>query len=333
MPNYITHWLIADRTASGLKGTVFQVPVEDHRHCLLIGAVFHDALFYLPSRSPLAPYRNYAQQLHGESGEDTLGLVRGLLQAHGRGEGGPRLLAFTAGLVCHIISDAVFHPFVFFHTGRVRGDRAGSASRATQAHRRLESALDLYFAGGLKGVRSYSLRQYLDRAGPWMEELYALAGRLLTGPGSEEKPRGLASAFRESMTRFAKAQVFFQSSPGPRLLYNLRRLLPGPLQEIVALGHHGGLKKYLPLLRVSLSYRHPVTGQEIQTTMEDLFNQAVDESVRLSARISDLAALGGPWPPDLVGPGLSSGLPQTPASSLREFAPQRLLGPGGKTRG
>ncbi len=332
MPNYITHWLIADRVAPGLRGAAFERPLKEHRECLLIGAVFHDALFYLPARSPLAPFKEYASRLHGDHGEDTFDFLRLILQAVGQGRGGGRLLAFAAGLACHIMSDAVFHPFVFFHTGRLDSP-GGGPSRATQAHRRLEAALDIYFAGGMNGIRAYSLREFLDRAGLWTEELYTLAGRLLTQPGPEEQARGLALAFRQSFQRFAKAQVFFQSRPTARLLFGCRGLLPDPLREIAALGLHNGLKQYLPRLGQPLAFRHPVTGREVRTTMEELFNRAVAESVDLCLRISGLVAEHRPWPPELVGPGLSSGLPRTPSSSLREFAPQRLLGPRGKTRG
>lgn len=164
MPNYITHWLIADRTAAALGDTVFNGPVSRYRHCLLIGAVFHDALYYLPSGSAVAKFSRIASRLHGKNGEDTYDLLNKLTEVVRKGEGGEELTAFLAGLACHIMSDAVFHPFIFFHTGRVNAKNKGSASRATQAHRRLETILDLHFAGGSKGGPGLFPQRFLKKS-------------------------------------------------------------------------------------------------------------------------------------------------------------------------
>ena len=334
MPNHLTHWLIAQRAAADLGGTVFEEPLARYRPCLMIGAVFHDALFYLPGRSPLAGFGAVASRLHGEDGEDTYELPRALAGLIRRGRSGPELTAFLAGLACHIGSDTVFHPFVFHHTGPIDPRNKVSASRSVQAHRRLEAALDLHFAGGFQGLKTYSLRSFLDQAGPWTGELFALAGELLAGPGAgPEQVRGLAQAFRISFERFAKAQVFFQNRAAARLLFSLRRALPRGLREIGALGYHGGLKWYLDLLKRPIPYRHPVTGAEEVVTVEQLFERAVSASVRLCGNLAELISTGTCRALEEAGPGLSSGLPGTPSDRLVDFAPRRLVGPRNRSRG
>jgi len=334
LPNYITHWLIAERTAENLKDTVFEIPAARHRHCLLIGAIFHDALFYLPSSSPLKGYMDVAFRLHGDQGEDTYEILKDLAETARRGEGGQELLAFLAGLVCHIKSDAAFHPFVFFHTGRVNPESRGSSSRATQAHRRLESILDMHFAGGIKGIRAYSLKDFLRKADPWMDRLYTLAGELLSRPGQNpEKAGELARALEESLARFGRAQLFFQNRFLQRILFGLRGVLGDPLREISALGHHGGLKRYLPRVRGPMTYHHPVLGKEGSTTLEELFTRSVMESVMLLREISRALAQDISWIPERSGPCLSSGLPVTPARRMNIFSPVRLAGPRNRSHG
>ncbi|MBF0510631.1 MAG: zinc dependent phospholipase C family protein, partial [Deltaproteobacteria bacterium] len=99
MPKEITHWLIARRLAEKLDGTGYTPSLRQNPNCLMLGAVFHDALFYLP------PYAAIADHWHGIDGEDTFEMVRRLAGSLDEPSSQGPMRAFLVGVISHIFAD------------------------------------------------------------------------------------------------------------------------------------------------------------------------------------------------------------------------------------
>lgn len=320
MPGLLTHHLLAGALADDLKGTVFEEPLDHCPEYLYLGAVFHDALFYVSSREKGARFKRQGTRLHGLKGEDTLFLPRGLLrEAAGEGRSGPErepLLAFTAGLISHIAADTVFHPFVFYFSGPL------SAPLTKLGHRRLETLMDLFFSRGQ--TRPVLLRSHLRRAGQGATKVFALAGRCLVG---EEEAVPFSRTMVRALTRMGRTQVLFQTRPLAWLLFSLNPLLPRAVKEAIALAQAPQLGKYLTRLEGRHSYLHPVSGDREEAGLEELFVRAAARTVSLARELVASLEKGENGDQGSIGPSLSTGLVGPDEGRMVHFSPVRLVGP------
>jgi len=320
MPGILTHHLIARAMAERLEGTVLGPPLGRHPDYLYLGAVFHDALFYVSSREEGARFKVQGARLHGLNGEDTLLLPRRLLREAARGgAAGPEqaaLLAFTAGLISHIEADTVFHPFVFYHSG------PSWAPLGKRSHRRLETLMDLYFSR--RRSRPIPLAARLRRAGKGAAKVFFRAGRLLVG---EEEAWAFSRTMVRALVRMGRAQILFQNRPLAWLLFSLGPLLPGPVRDAAALAQAPQLGRYLPRLEGRLEYLHPVSGQREEASLEELFLRAADRAASLARELAGSLEEGGEGLGSPVGPCLSTGLKGVGEERMVHFSPVRLAGP------
>ncbi len=325
MPRDITHWLVVEAVAAGLGGGSYEAPLERAPHLAKIGAVFHDALFYVP-RAFQERFRSLADEFHGVAGEDTFRLIKGVARRiaglSGTEERRGELIAFLVGLIAHVTTDVVFHPFITYHTGLAEGGGGRARSAATQAHRRLEALIDVCLLGGFERLKDYSLAAYLARAGNGVRDIYRTVGEIFLPPDeTDDFVRAMAASFE----RFAKAQRLFKNRLLSGALFRLRPLFPAGLREIVALGYAPQLTKLLPRVAGRLDYRHPVTGEELVTDLDALFQRAVAETMALCLELEPVLAEGRPWPEGLAGPTLDAGLEGAPRDRRTHFAPRRLV--------
>jgi hypothetical protein len=318
MPNCRTHWLVAELAAARLDAPPLAAAVSQAPAWLFLGAVAHDALYYLPESSPLAGFKAAADKMHAEGGEDPLLALRPLAEE----PPDPRRLAFLAGLVCHLAADAVFHPFIFHHTGRLTTADRRAKAQATQAHYLLETAMDLYFLGGRAGLTRHDLATWLIQAGPNRAEIFALMGRGLVEPS---RAADFAQAMVQAFARFAVWQRRFALSLLAWLTRTLGRLLPPESRAKTALAYAPQLRSRLPRLAGPLSYRHPVSGEAIKTCLPSLFHQAVDLALDLCRALEPHLAAGRPIPAEMSAPSPTTGLVLAPARAMAHFAPRPLF--------
>jgi hypothetical protein len=305
MPKEITHWLIAAQVADALKGGVLGNAVASNHCCLRLGAVFHDALFYLPKPSKAAHFLPVAYRLHGTKGEDTYDIVRNLaVTIRNSNRPGP-LIAFLVGVVSHIHADALFHPLVYSLTGNYSDPDPAQRTRSVQAHRRYEALMDLYFCGGLKDLKKYSVKHYLKRAEIPPPHLFDEA---LATFAREKGLPGLNSAVVRAFRNFAIMQTLYKNQILSGLLYRLERFLPYGLKEISTLFYSPQLTAKLPELSMVITYRDPVTGQALSQSLRKIFNTTVEKTVALCRIIEPATVHNVPLQLPERGPSLEAGL-------------------------
>lgn len=305
MPKEITHWLIAAQVADALKGGVLGNAVASNHYCLRLGAVFHDALFYLPNAGKTARFLALAYQLHGTQGEDTYDIVRNLAVTIRNSNRAEPLMAFLVGVVSHIHADALFHPLVYCLTGDCFDPHPAQRTRAIQAHRRYEALMDLYFCGGLEDLKKYSVKHYLKKAEILPPHLLAEA---LANVAREKRLPGLSSVVVRAFKNFAIMQSLYKNQILSGLLYRLERFLPPILKEISSLFYSPQLTTRLPNLSAVMTYRDPVTGQALSQSLRKIFDMTVEKSVAFCRTIEPAIVYKIPLQLPERGPSLEAGL-------------------------
>lgn len=258
-----------------MKGTVLGDAVASNPYCLRLGAVFHDALFYLPEMSKIARFPALAYQLHGTKGEDTYDIVRKLAVTAGNSDRPGPLMGFLVGVVSHIHADALFHPLVHTVTGKYFDPNPDQKTRAIQAHRRYETLMDLFFCGGPRNLKQYSLKRYLKKA-----EIppFRLFDEALATVAKEKGLPGLSYAVVRAFRNFAIMQSLYKIQILSGLLYRLEPFVPCSLKEIAALFYSPQLTSKLPQLSAVISYQNPLTGDALSQSLKTIFDTTVEKS-------------------------------------------------------
>lgn len=340
MPKEITHWLIAEETARRLvscsdadspdddttKTALEAFPVLIH-----LGALLHDVLYYVRSgKADVGRCTKLANALHGADGEDTFGLLRDLLSfrhstIQGGGEGALR--AFLLGALTHICTDAVFHPYIYYTAGNYV--EKSTHFQAWYNHRALESAIDLAFCReqGIS-LRTFSLGNDL-RVGKHEMQFFLrhLAALQRQAP---ELWAIEATDYENGYTTLAWLRVLFASSP-INVVLDVAESIMTPFLQLQAFAE---LHSYLGLrysgrspwsgiqTQTTLHYTHPVSGENYRTTLQELFESAVQESIRVWGILEPMLVekTGAALIPE-QGKSLEVGLLGVASSEMRYFAP------------
>lgn len=281
MPKELTHWILAERALDGLgsegrlRGTI-----QSHRNLYLAGAVLPDTLLHL-FRGPHAPTAlALAHRFHDSSGNSHSPLIR----AESLFPGGlpPGLMACLLGVVSHMQADSVFHPFVY----ALSGD--GGIGR----HYRLETAIDVRF---LRRGAHPPARRMAELVTPATWEILVDACGLLFDPDGL-LPRRVHGRALELHCRF---QGMYDRA-FCKLAVMLLTGLPGsPLRERRWLFYPLGAAAGGVLAELETGeWRHPVSGELINATPDDLAEETVRRTVaafeRIEAQGSLAAALSDP---------------------------------------
>ncbi len=268
MPKELTHWLLADRSLAGLEDTSrLSVLIRENRALYLAGAVLPDTLMHL-FRGPLSPTAQaLAHRFHDSGGNSYAPLIR-IEEAYGA-EGLPAgLQACLLGVLSHMQTDIVFHPFVFAHSGMKDNGR----------HYRVETAIDCHFSrqgAVFPAKRLDALMTAAVRA-----ELVTVSA-LLFDPDSELPRRAL---LERALKLHCRIQAMCDNTFW-KLVARLLACLPVPLFR-----HAQHL--FYPLVRSGQNpveqfgiWRHPVTCEERSEMPDDLAEKVVRRTVALFERI------------------------------------------------
>ena len=323
MPRDITHFLVAEHVQAALQPEPFWQPILRNTNCLKAGAVFPDALYYLAMPCHNPAIKAFSDTLHGTDGQDTFVIVKQILKTLPHTSIKEQLLAFLVGIVTHIFADMTFHPLVYFLTGNTRDPDKITRGVAVQKHRQLETLIDIYLCGGLDHVDSYPLASYLHALEAEQALLFWEAARGFFSDGQKDEViHAMSSAYKT----FVLAQSVCTLKVSRCILAPVDRLLPRHLKTTIALLYAPRLELLLGSISGSLSYRHPLSGEPYETTLQHLFQQAVTKSVEcchmLEKIIVDKMSVG-----ELpVGSSLELAVPGVAVTEMRYFAPRDIFG-------
>lgn len=315
MPKDLIHFTIAEHTASRLHDTPYAPFLKSNRCGLLLGSVFHDALFYavLPGGNHL---ESLAHTFHGTKGEDSFDLVRMQVEHVLKSNEKSLPTALLVGMVSHLFADVTMHPMVWHFTGDYYDNDRDSKSLARQRHRALESLMDMVACPDKVGNPDYGLRTLL-RATPGLVE----TGLPMNELGFKARiPHANAQKHTNAAwSLFAMLQTVFPVRWLARSLWNLRNTMPDSAAEVAALFYAPQLLHQADRLRGRFTFIHPVTGESNTTSLNELMNTAAERAATFCRDIGpvifDGAQLDIPH-----GPSLETGGVGEATSTMRHFA-------------
>lgn len=315
MPKEMTHWLIAEEVGKRVSAHT------DNPALLRLGAIVHDVLYYRSlGNSPHCTA--LANHLHGSEGEDTFTIVRNLtsdrtLTADGRDS----LQAFLLGAVTHICADIVFHPYIYYASGNPY--MPNMHYEVWKNHRALESAIDIAFCRE-RNIRVDSVSLYADITSQ-KHDVMAILNLLAHEQRkagweirSADYWRGYAALarLRPIMTNSFLNAVVDGSESHLAQLMNI--VVPPELRSYLGLRYSAKSPWAVGNIHAPLHYRHPVSGEEHFTTLQELFDAAVQESVRVWGIVEQTLLCGTPLLEE--GKSLEVGLQGVPAEAMSHFA-------------
>jgi len=273
MPKELTHWIIADRALAGLRpDSRLGEIILSHRAVYLGGAVLPDTLLHLFRGPHAAAALALAHAFHNTSGNSFEPLIR----TEERYPDGlpPPLLACLLGVITHIAVDIVFHPFVFA--------RAGKAG--IRQHYRIETDIDvcLLRTGAIPPVRYVA-----DLLSPDTRDTLISACTLLFDPDST-LPRPV---LEKALALHGRFQAMYDSA--------FWKLAVRVLAIIKGSSFRDQRHLFYPLTDASAccigadseQWRHPVSGEERNTSLEQLADDAVRRIAALFEQIETAGSL------------------------------------------
>lgn len=321
MPKEITHWLIAEEVGRRISLRV------EHPELLRLGAIVHDVLYYVRLGND-ARCTALANTLHGSVGEDTFRILRDLVEGNMHNSNNAALRSFLLGAVTHICADVIFHPYIYYTAGNFLEKR--THFQAWHNHRALESAIDLAFCRSLSvKPESKTLSKDIHRS---KQDLMLILERLATA----QRKAGCqvqAEDYWQGYTTLGRLRPLLTNTALNALLDDVERHFPSLLRKTLSAESWS----YLGLryseqnswnvhdVQTRLYYRHPVSGEEYETSLQELFDNAVQGSARVWQHLEKTILLEKTSPRSEPlwekGKSLEVGLHGVPSAAMRYFAP------------
>lgn len=269
MPKEISHWTLAAGMAEKLaEKSLFTAAVHEYPHLFLYGAVAPDTPFTYVTGPDNAWIQELAGQFHQTDEKALAPIFRLLKSSNGKDAAA---CAFAAGMVCHVISDTVFHPLVEYFTGHVERHK-GAITR----HHLFETALDYYFWKHSDDFSRVSLTRIFQK-------LETPKSRLIddmkTMFGIQQDQRSRVMKF--AVISHVVLHGLFRSRCAVRffnILYQKKWWVPSQNQALL---YPFASPVTLPFFENSIQYKDVQDGREIHTTIRHLSDQVVDSSICL----------------------------------------------------
>jgi hypothetical protein len=344
MPKELTHILFADeltgRLARGGRADLGQL-LRYNRPTLHFGSIATDTLYYEVT-FPIVDrdYGHWGEIVHGGLGEDTGTPIREMLRRlrnqPADAESDARF-AFVCGFLSHMALDIVFHPWVYAVTGPYYDADPVRQADSQMCHRLVEAWLDL----AMLGRQRTTLRDF--------DPMTAIRRNRRTNldcldffAGSFAEAWRIHADVGRYVRRFYAVQMLltrlFPVPAAAAAVAAANRLLKGRLRAFTAL-FYPTLPEYMPKDLFDFdSFRHPVTGERIASSLQGLWDEAGEFGALLLGTASDIRAGGDPASLDTVLQGRSlniglSGTPSDRAVHFDLFAVDRMWGYPGPAAG
>lgn len=295
MPKEITHLVLADRVAEVLSATGVGACIHNNTEFYRYGSVMPDTPFYSSEKHGSFSLINTGMAIHGTPPGNTMAPYIRLAEDFDISRDN-RLLSLICGALVHMITDSTFHPSVIYFSGS-----------DLYRHYRFETLLDCHFAqiscsGTPRRISDilHSMDDQTECLIQWMLRFYGLPG--------QQKP------VRSALKRHGTLQALFfkrWACYGYKVLTFLKRSKD---THNTALFYPPDLVCNSQFFNTGFKYRHPVTGQPFNTSIETLSEEVIAKAVSILSAINtedtggSLADLLSTLPPVSLETGLDSEL-------------------------
>jgi len=277
MPKEITHWLIAKQVARALQGSELGELTTAFPNCVQLGAIMHDAGFYAQNRRWKNLMSGFCESIHAE-GAEMFTLINSLTEAANQSRNPDPIRAMIIGMLTHMAADNCFHPLIYHETGNYFDPDPVKRTRAVQLHRKFETTLDVYLAGTLANIKTFSLRSFIRNC---ELRLPLLLLEAFTPAAADYNCPQLPIALLHSLKVFSRMQALYAHPVMTHTLEVLHPILPNSAREIAALFYMPRCIKPAPGLHGPRTIPDPATGSTRTVTILELYDSALQLSIKL----------------------------------------------------
>jgi len=182
--------------------------------------------------------------------------------------------------------------------------------------------MDLYFCGGLSALRGYSLKNYLGNAEIPLDELLHQG---LVKIVSEKRSPEIIEIMIRAFHFFSVMQGLSHHHRLSRILYDMDRFFPLKWREISASFYGPQLMEKVDVLMDFIPYHNPVSGSKFNKTLKEIFQEAVENTVKICETLEPFIVGNKPLPELGTGPSLSFGIPNVTVKDATYFSRKILL--------
>jgi hypothetical protein len=273
MPKELTHWILADRALAGLSDdSRLRKLILEHHDCYLGGAVLPDTLMHLLRGAHSTSALALAKRFHDTAGNSFTPLTL----AEQRFASGlpPPILACLLGVITHMQVDIVFHPFVYALAGACGIDR----------HYQIETGMDVHF---LQHATIPPVRHVADLITPATRKIFIESCAMLFDP-DDSLPR---LALEQALKLHSRFQRMYDRTFWKLAVRFVARLAGSPFREQRYLFYPLSDTVENSFFADAVEWRHPISGEPRQTSLEQLADEAVQRIVTLFEYIEAAGSL------------------------------------------
>ncbi len=277
MPKERSHLLFASEVLDRLDNEPLQQLIRRRAPAYYLGTIVPDLKNY--DLFSFGEFAHVSDFIHELVETDETGLIFPMLEKIRQGAWlDEERTAFVMGYITHAVSDAVFHPLIFYFSGNIYDPDLRQRNKSIASHMFLETSLELaLFRSAGKELKDFPPTRLCRSGPPRRRRLFSFFARLLAERCGEDQDR-LYRAMEKSYNQFLRVTRWF---PRP-FSYFLARLV-----DLVTLGrfrHYLGLfhapaDPLSPLFSGPIEYINPFTGEKVTTSIKDLNEQVVTVGV------------------------------------------------------
>ena len=255
MPFENTHLYLADKVRQALQNDDLSAILKAHLDYYYIGSIFPDTLFFAKDDE----LSRVAFGLHGDEGQPTNRFAFNVLERI-QASGSQRDFAFIAGFLTHCAADIVFHPIVFYISGYMPQSSEQAKQKSSFLHWKYETLMD---------------KQLNDRF-RFEELVQPQLVRDLVVPE-------VLGVDADIIVKHLEKQWGYLSKTRSRFYYHVFRVLSrlGLVPPEAVAGFYESLKTKDIFLPERISCRDVLSGEEVETSLDELADRSVNLGCRL----------------------------------------------------
>ena len=183
-------------------------------------------------------------------------------------------VAFALGFITHIVTENIFHPMIYYFTGNYYASDPHRRSQNIASHRYLETFLDLFLIRSFRRkVEELDLGKIIFIPLPKRRPVFSFYASILSDV-SGDSPETIRSGLDRAYPSLLFLNRLF-SRKGFYYLLKLFNLLDHErISPYLQLFYPPGGNPLPSLFTSPFTYRNPVSGEEISTSMQDLNREA-----------------------------------------------------------
>lgn len=261
MPFENTHLFLADKVQQALPNDDVALVLKEHLDYYYIGSIFPDTLFFTREEN----LSRVAFRLHGDDGQPTNRFAFDVLDRSRETES-RRDFAFIAGFLTHCAADITFHPIVFYISGYMPNAPEQARKRTSFLHWQYETLID----------------QLMNDRFRLEELVQPHLVRDLVAPD-------VLGVDVDTIIRHLERQRWYFLKIRSRFYYHVFRLLCrlGVVPPELVAGFYESSKTGGIALPQRIPFQDVVSGEEMETSLDELTEQCVGLGGRLVAAAHD----------------------------------------------